>query len=105
MSDGLLKKEYLKPLRKSYLTYSPSMFQIKVFSIFWKFSLEKNKIFSLKINSKPKNIVGWTKAFLNRLLSNKEVIGSTEVNLGDFLIPNIYYKVEIKVISTECFFI
>ena len=81
------------------------MFQIKVFSIFWKFSLQNNKHFSVKINSKPKNIVGWTIAFFNRSLSNREVMGSTEANLEDFLIPNIYYKIEIKVISTERFFI
>ena len=35
--------------------------------------------------------------------SNKEVIGSTEVNLRDFLRPNIYYKIEMKVIFTEHF--
>ena len=83
------------------------MFQIKVFSIFWKFSLQNNKHFSVKINSKPKNIVGWTIVFFNRSLSNREVMGSTEARdfLGDFLIPNIYYKIEIKVISTERFFI
>ena len=81
------------------------MFQIKVFSIFWKFSLQNNKHFSVKMNSKPKNIVGWTIAFFNRSLSNREVMGSTKANLGDFLIPNIYYKIEIKVISTERFFI
>ena len=37
------------------------------------------------MNSKPKNCVEWAIAFLSRTLSNKEVIGSTEVNLGDFL--------------------
>ena len=37
--------------------------------------------------------------FLSGPLSNKEVIGSTEVNLGGFLRPNIYYKIEMKVIS------
>ena len=57
----------------------------------------------LEINSKPKNCVAWTIAFPSRPLSNKEVIGSTEVNLGDFLRPNIYYKIEMKVIFTESF--
>ena len=56
---------------------------------------------AVEINSKPKNCVGWTIAFLSRPLSNKEVIGSTEVNLGDFVRPNIYYKIEMKVIFTE----
>ena len=67
----------------------------------WKFSLENNKYFSIEINSKPKNCVGWTIAFLSRPLSNKEVIDSTEVNLGDFLRPNIYHKIEMKMIFTE----
>ena len=71
------------------------------FSILWKFPLENNKNFSVEINSKPKNCVGWTMAFLSRPLSTKEVIGSTEVNLGDFLRPNIYYKIEMKVIFTD----
>ena len=78
-------------------------FKLRYFSIIWKFSLENNKNLSEEINSKPKNCVGWTIAFLSRPLSNKEVIGSTEVNLGDFLRPNIYYKIEIKVIFTERF--
>ena len=52
-----------------------------------KFSLENNKNFSVEINSKPKNCVGWTIVFLSRQLSNKEVIDSTEVNVGDFLRP------------------
>ena len=55
------------------------------------------------MNSKPKNCVGWTIAFLNRPLSIKEVIGSTKVNLRDFLRPNIYYKIEMKVIFTDRF--
>ena len=67
----------------------------------WKFSSENNKNFSVEINSKPKNCIGWTIAFLSRPLSNKEVVGSTKVNLGDFLRPNIYYKIEMKVIFTE----
>ena len=57
----------------------------------------------MEIKPKPKTCVGWTIAFLSRPLSNKEVIGSTEVNLGDFLRPNIYYKTEMKVIFTERF--
>ena len=36
-------------------------------------------------------------AFLSRPLSNKEV------NLGDFLRSNMYYKIEMKVIFTERF--
>ena len=82
------------------------MFQIKVFFNtleIIKASLENNKNFSVEINSKPKNCVGWTIAFLSRPLSNEEVIGSTEVNLGGFLRPNIYYKNEMKVIFTERF--
>ena len=47
--------------------------------------------------------MGWTIAFLSRPLSNKEVIVSTEVNPGDFLRPNIYYKIEVKVIFIEHF--
>ena len=42
-------------------------------------------------------------ACFSRPLSNKEVIGSAEVNLEDFLRPNLYYKIEIKVIFTERF--
>ena len=42
-------------------------------------------------------------AFLSRPLSNKEVIGSSEVKLGDFLRPSIYYKAEKKVIFAERF--
>ena len=57
----------------------------------------------MEINSKPKNCVGWTIVFLSRQLSNKEVIDSTEVNVGDFLRPIIYYKIEMKVIFTERF--
>ena len=68
-----------------------------------KFSLENNKNFSVEINSKPKNCVGWTIVFLSRPLSNKEVIDSTEVNVGDFLRPDTYYKIEMKVIFTERF--
>ena len=66
------------------------MFQIEVFFSTLEVSLENNKNFSVEINSKPKNCVGWTIAFLSRPLSNKEVISSTEVNLGDFLRSNIY---------------
>ena len=47
--------------------------------------------------------MGWTIAFLSRPLSNKEVVGSTEVNPGDFLRPSIYCKIEMKVIFTERF--
>ena len=79
------------------------MFQIEVFFNSLEVSLQNNKNFSVEINSKPKNCVGWTIAFLSRSLSNKEVIGSTKVNLGDFLRPNIYYKIEMKVIFTERF--
>ena len=60
-------------------------FKLKYSLILWKFSLENNKNFSVEINSKLKNCVWWTKAFLSRPLSNKKVIGSTEVNLGGFL--------------------
>ena len=56
---------------------------LRYFSILWMFSIENNKIFSVEINSKPKNCVGWIIAFLSRPLSNKEVIGSSEVNLRD----------------------
>ena len=63
-------------------------FKLRYFSILWKFSLQNNKNFSAEINSKPKNSVGWTVTFLSRPLSNK-VIGSTELNLGNFLRPNI----------------
>ena len=77
--------------------------ELSYFSILWKFSLENDKNFSVRINSKPKNCVGWIIAFLSRLLSNKEVIGSTGVNLGDFSRPNIYYKIEMKVIFAERF--
>ena len=79
--------------------------KLRYFLILWKFSLENNKNFSVEINSKPKNCVGWTIAFLSRSLSNKEGIGSTELNPGDFLRPNIYYKIEIKVIFTERFYL
>ena len=79
-------------------------FKLRYFSILCKFSLENNKNFSVVINSKTKNCVGQTIAFLSRpLLSNKEVIGSTEVNLGDFLRPNIYFKIEMRMIFTERF--
>ena len=60
-------------------------FKLIYFSILWKFSLENDKNLSVEMNSKPKNCVEWAIAFLSRTLSNKEVIGSTEVNLGDFL--------------------
>ena len=79
------------------------MFQIEIFFNALEVSLENNKSFSVEINSKSKNCVGWTIAFLTTPLSNKEVIGSTEVNLGDFLRPNIYYKIKMKVIFTDCF--
>ena len=79
------------------------MFQIEVFFNSLEVSLQNNKNFSVEINSKPKNCVGWTIAFLSRPLTNKKVIGSTEVNLGDFLRPNIYYEIEMKVIFTERF--
>ena len=78
-------------------------FKLRYFSILWKFSLENNKNVSVEINSKPKNCVSWTIVFLSRSLSNKEGIGSTELNLEDFLRPNIYYKIEIKVVFTERF--
>ena len=90
---------------ESISTAALACFKLRYFSIFWKFSLENNKNFSVEINSKPKNCVGWTIAFLSRSLSNKEGIGSTELNPGDFLRPNIYYKIEIKVIFTERFFL
>ena len=55
------------------------------------------------MNSKPNNCVGRAIAFLIRPLSNKKDIDLTEVNLGDFLRPNIYHNVEMKVIFTERF--
>ena len=99
MSDGHLKKVYFKSTSIIALV----CFKLRYFSILWKFSLEINQNFSVEINSKPKNCVGWAIAFLSRSLSNKEVIGSTKVNLGDFLRPSIYYKIEMKVIFTETF--
>ena len=81
------------------------MFQIEVFFNILEVFIKNNKNFSVEINSNPKNCVGWAIAFLSWPLSNKEVIGSTEVNLGDYLRPNIYYKIEIKVIFTERFFL
>ena len=69
------------------------MFQIEVFFNTLEVFVDDNKNFSVEINSKPENCVGWTIAFLSRPLSNKKVIGSTEVNLGDFLRPNIYHKI------------
>ena len=98
-----MKKAYFKSRRRIYLNYNPSMLQIEVFSILWEFLLKNNKNVSVEINSKPKNYVGWTIAFLSRPLSNKEAIGSMEVNLGDFLRPKICYKIEMKVIFTEHF--
>ena len=82
VSDGHLKKAYFQSWRRFYLNYSPSMFPI---DIFLSTILKNNKNFSVQINSKPKNCIRWTIAFLSRTLSNKEVIVSTEVNLGDFL--------------------
>ena len=58
--------------------------------------MENNKNFSAELNLKPKIRVGWTIAFLGRPLSNKEVISSTKVNLGD-------YKMEMTVIFTQLF--
>ena len=69
------------------------MFQIEVFFNTLEVTLENNKNFPVQINSNPKNCVGWTIAFLSGPLSSKEVIGSTKVNLGDFLRPNIYRKI------------
>ena len=46
------------------------------------------------MNSKPKNCVGWTIAFLRMLLSNEEVIGLTEVHA-------FFYKKPVKGHSTE----
>ena len=90
---------------ESISTAALACFKLRYFSIFWKFSLENNKNFSVEINSNPKNCVGWAIAFLSGPLSNKEVIGSTEVNLGDYLRPNTYYKIEIKVIFAKRFFL
>ena len=46
------------------------------------------------MNSKPKNCVGWTIAFLRMLLSNEEVIGLREVHA-------FFYKKPVKGHSTE----
>ena len=97
------KKHILNRGEESTSTAALVCCKLSYFSILWTFSLENNKNFSAEINSKPKNCVGWTIAFLSRPLSNKEVIGSTEVNLVDFLRPNIYYKIKMKVIFTERF--
>ena len=98
-----LKKHILNCGEESTSIAALVCFKLRYFSRFWKFSLENNKNFSVETNSKPKNCVGWAIAFLSRPLSNKEVISLTEVNLGDFLRPNTYYKIEIKVIFTERF--
>ena len=97
------KKHILNRREESISTTDLVCFELRYFSILWKFSLENKKSFSVEIDSKSKNCVGWTIAFLRRPLSNKEVIGSTEVNLRDFLKPNIYHKIEMKVNFTECF--
>ena len=78
-------------------------FKLRYLSILWNFSLKNNKKYSVEIKSKPKNCAGWTIGFSSRPLSNKKVIGSTEINLGDFLRPKIYYKIEMKVIFNERF--
>ena len=101
MSDGHLKKYILNRGEESTYIAIPICFKLRYFSILWKFSSENNKNFSVETNSKPKNCIGWTIAFLSRPLPNKEVAGSTKVNLGDFLRPNIYCKIEMKVIFTE----
>ena len=99
---GTRKKHFSNRREESTSIAALVCFKLR-YSILWKFSLENNKNFSVKINSKPENCVGWRIAFLSRPLSNKEVIGSTKVKLGDFLRPNIYYKTQMKVIFTECF--
>ena len=98
-----LKKHILNREEESTSIAAVVCFKLRYFSILWKFSLENNKNFSVEKNSKPKICVGWTIGFLSRPLLNKEVIGSTEINLGDFLRPNIYYKIKMKVIFTERF--
>ena len=98
-----LKKAYFKSRRRIYLNCSPNMFQIEVFFNSLEVSLQNNKNFSVEINSKPKNCVGCIIGFLSRPLLNKEVIGSIKANLGDFLRPNIYQKIEMKVIFTDRF--
>ena len=95
------KKHILNRQEESTSIAALASFKLRYFSILWKFSLENNKNFSVEVNSKPKNCVGWTIAFLSRTLSNKA--SSIEINLGDFLRPNIYYKIEMKVIFTESF--
>ena len=100
---GPWKKDILNRREKSTSTAALVCVKLRYFSILWKFSLRNNKKYSVEINSKPKNCAGWTKGFFSRPLSNKKVIGSTEINLGDFLRPKIYYKIEMKVIFTERF--
>ena len=97
------KKNILNRREKSTSTAALVCVKFRYFSILWKFSLRNNKKYWVEINSKPKNCAGWTKGFFSRPLSNKKVIGSTEINLGDFLRPKIYYKIENKVIFTERF--
>ena len=103
MLDGHLKKHILNRREESTSTAVLVCFKLRYFSILWKFSFENNENVSVEINSKSKNCVGWIIAFLSMAFSNKEVIGSTEVNLGDFLRLNIYHKIEMKVIFTERF--
>ena len=100
---GTWKKHILNRGEESTSIVALVCFELRHFSILWKFSLENNKTFSIEINSKLKKYVGWAKAFLSRPLSNKEVIGSTEVNLGDFSRPNVYYNIEMKLILTKRF--
>ena len=97
------KKHILNLGKESTSIAAPESFKLRYFSILEKFQLKNNKNVSLEINWKPKNCVGWTITFLSRPLSNSEVIGSTQVNLGDFLRSYIYHKIEMKVIFTENF--
>ena len=97
------KKHILNRGEESISIIALVCYKLRYFSILWEFLLKNNKNVSVEINSKPKNYVGWTIAFLSRPLSNKEAIGSMKVNLGDFLRPNICYKIEMKVIFTEHF--
>ena len=83
-----MRKAYFKSQRRISIAALVCL-KLRYFSILWKLSLENNKNFSAEINLKPKNYVGWTIAFLSRPLSNK-IIGSTEVNLGNFFRANIF---------------
>ena len=70
MLDGHLIKAFFKSQRRIYLNCSPSMFQIEEFFNNLEALIRNEQNFSVEINLKPKNCVGWTIAFLSRPLSN-----------------------------------